>query len=368
MGGSRIAVVVIAGALAVLAAPVGAQPDDEIEMEPEGGSGSAVVPTDPVQPVKDPKMARKWLQAAQVLVQKGDYFLLRLKKPDEAKAQFDNAVLSFQKAIEAGDDVNVYFDLASVEDKLGKTDEAARHYRVVIKAQATARPDVLKKATAKLEEAMAKLGLVTLVVNPEGATISLAGTELGKSPLPDPLILMPGSYTFSFAADGFQPKETEIKVEAGSESERGIDLEPVKIIVEPVKQAPDPIEQVVTAKPPSKLPLYIGGGAAVGLVGVATVAGILAVGKNGTFKSADASENERRDAKSSGERLARITDVTMVGALVAGGFTAYWYLFKYKPAQKKFSTERNDPVASKVTVVPWVQSSTGGGVTLAGWF
>jgi hypothetical protein len=46
---------------------------------------------------------------------------------------------------------------------------------------------------------------VTLAVSPEGALISLAGTELGKAPLAEPLILMPGTYTLSFQADGFQP-------------------------------------------------------------------------------------------------------------------------------------------------------------------
>ena len=42
---------------------------------------------------------------------------------------------------------------------------------------------------------------------------------------------MPGTYTFSFAADGFQPKDLEITVEAGQESERSVELDPIKIII-----------------------------------------------------------------------------------------------------------------------------------------
>jgi hypothetical protein len=377
MRGHRIAVVLIAAGFAVFAAPVGAQPGDEIEMEPEGsgsGSGSAPAPTEPSPVAKDPKLAKKLLFAAQQMVAKGDYWT-RAKRPDDAKAQYETALTAFQKAIELGDDPNVYFELANVEDKLGKLDEAAKHWRVVIKAQTGVRPDILKKATAKFDDAVTKLGLVTLVIKPDGASISMAGTAIGTSPLPESMILMPGTYAFAFSAEGFQSKELEIKVEEGSESERGIDLEPVQLTIEPAKpEIEEPIEPAIVAKPPSKLPLYLGGGATVGFLGIATITGILAVGQHGTFTAADSSSGERTDARSSGERLARITDVMLVGTLGAAAFTTYWYMFKYKPAHKKFATEqqaarRSRPLdsSSKVTVVPWVQHDTGG-VTLAGSF
>jgi tetratricopeptide (TPR) repeat protein len=383
MGGRRIAVVLIAAGLAVYVSPVRAGPDDEIEMEPDTGSGSgsgsakpapkppdaAPDATKPAAPVKDPKAAKKWLFTAQQLVLKGDY-LTRMKKPDDAKVQYDNAFTAMQKAIETGDDVNVYFELAALDEKLGKIEDAAKHYRVVIKAGAAAKPDVLKKATAKFEEVSAKVGLVTLAIKPEGATVSLAGVELGKAPLPDALVLMPGTYKFSIAADGFQPKETELTVEAGSESERAIELEPVKIIVEPIKPHQPDEPDVVITKPPSKLPLYVGGGAAAGLIGIATVTGLLAVGQHGTFTAGDSSNGARADAKTNGQRLAKVTDVCLVGALLAGGFTAYWWQYKYKPAQKKFGTEkqpRPPAMSAKATVVPWVQSDVGG-FSLAGWF
>ena len=52
---------------------------------------------------------------------------------------------------------------------------------------------------------------------------------------------MPGTYTLSFAPVGFQPKDAEIKVEAGSESERKIELEPVKPISDqPQHDEPEP--------------------------------------------------------------------------------------------------------------------------------
>ena len=211
--------VVASLSLAVLASPVLAAPDDEIEMEPETGSGSAK-PPDPPKPdgeidmpgdpppgdpppvVKDPKLAKKVATTAQQAATKGDQ-LTRQKKLDDAKVQYETAVTAYLKAIELGDDLNLYYDLGVVEDKLGKTAEAARHWRTVIKGTG-ARADVVKKATAKFDEASTKIGLVTLVVKPEGAAISLDGKEIGTAPLAEPLILMPGTYSFQLAADGFQ--------------------------------------------------------------------------------------------------------------------------------------------------------------------
>ncbi|MEO8706446.1 MAG: PEGA domain-containing protein [Kofleriaceae bacterium] len=379
MGGSRLAVLIAAG-LVSQSGVASADPDDEIEMEgdpkpapkkpdpkpePKPAPTPDVKPaepaTDPNATVKDPKAAKKWLVTAQQLVQKGDYFVSR-KKPDDAKIQYENSLTAFQKALELGDDIAVYYELAVVEDKLGKFDDAAKHWRLVVKAPGM-KPDLVKKATAKFDDALTKLGLVTLTVAPQGASITFAGAEIGKAPLPEPLILLPGTYLFSFTADGFQPKETEVKVEAGSESERGIDLEPIKIIVETAKPKEPDVEVPVVEKPPSKLPLYVGGGVAVGLTGVAVITGILAVGKHGTFTDSGSSAGDRDSAQSSGKTFALVTDLTLVGALAAGGFTAYWYFLKYKPAQRKLATE-----SPKVGVAPWVQPSGAGGVTLVGSF
>jgi tetratricopeptide (TPR) repeat protein len=385
--GRRIAVVLAV----VLALPQAfAQPADpggDIEMDPQdagSGSGSAAKPPPPTTPTtppetedapitKDPKVAKKWQSAAVQLVQKGDY-LARKGKADEAKAQYDNAVTAYEKAIEASDDLNSHYDLGLVLEKLGKLDLAATHLRTAATAKAGVKPDVQKKAAAKFDELSTKVGLVTLTVNTVGATISIGGAEIAKTPLADALILMPGTYTLSFAADGYQPKDTEIKVEAGSESERAIELEPIKITVSPIRPDTDTATAKVGPKAPSLVPVYVGGGVAVGLGTIGIVTGILAVSQHSTFVAASSKKADRADAKANGMRLAHVTDALFVSALAAGGFTAYWYFFKYRPAKKKFgeapapsNRDPNAPDISKIDVVPWVQPS-GGGFSVAGSF
>jgi PEGA domain len=389
--GRRIACVLLAAVFALpqaWAQPGEPEPDIEMEPEPAGsgsgsGSGSATpTPTPPtgdgsaapVAVTKDPKVAKKWQTAAQQLVAKGDYNT-RKNKAEDAKLQYENALTAYAKAIEASDDPLLHYELGLVEDKLGKFDLAAVHMRTVVAAKTGVKPDILKKATAKYDELTTKVGLVTLTVNTEGATITLNGAEIGKSPITEPLIVMPGTYTLSFSADGYQPKDSEIKVEAGSESERAIELDPIKIVVEPIKNEPDGPITTTAPKPPSKLPIYVGGGAAVVFAGVGLVTGILAISAHSTFTAGDSKAVDRADAKSNGTTLAHVTDIMFAGALVAGGFTAYWYFFKYKPAQKKLTEgeqpiirrDPNAPDISKVDVIPWVQP-TAGGFSVAGSF
>jgi hypothetical protein len=379
--GRRIACVVLAAGFALPQAwAQPGEPEPDIEMEPEDAA-PAPAPTPPADGsaapapvVKDPKVAKKWQTAGQQLVQKADYNT-RKNKLEEAKAQYENALTAYGKAIEASDDLVLRYEMALVEDKLGKFDLAAVQLRTVTTVKTGLKPDILKKAIAKYDELTTKIGIVTLSVNTDNATITLNGTEVGKSPLTEPLIMMPGTYTLSFAADGFQPKDSEIKVEAGSESERAIELEPIKIIVEPIRNEPEAPIVTEAPKPPSKLPLYIGGGAAGAFAVVGIVTGIMAISQHSTFVADDSKAGDRADAKDRGTTLAHVTDIMFAGALVAGGFTAYWYFFKYKPAQKKqaeggepmIRRDPNAPDISKVDVVPWVQP-TAGGFSVAGSF
>ncbi|HEX2690198.1 MAG TPA: PEGA domain-containing protein [Kofleriaceae bacterium] len=386
MGGRRIALVVLAAFTApVVSRGVFAQPADpggDIELDPaQAGSGSAgdapegapSAVTPPAAPAKDPKVAKKWLAAGQQLMQRGSAFAAK-HQFDEAKVQFENAVTAYQKALSASDDVNIYVDLASAEDKLGKLDEAVKHLRHVANTKTSVRPEVMKRAIARLEDLSAKVGLVTLTVTPAGASITLGGAELGTAPLPEPLVLMPGTYTLSFQADGFQPKEAEIKIEPGSETERAIALDPVKVIVEPVAPVtpavPDEPLPVDRPKPRPSLPLYVGAGISCAGVLGAGIFGLVAISQHARFTAASTSKLDREDARINGQRFAVLSDVALGTAAVAAGFTAYWYFYKYKRSPAKpteIQARHPPPVAAKLDVVPWVQLQTGG-ITIAGWF
>jgi hypothetical protein len=351
---------------------------DDIDMDPDpdpgAGAGSATTstsptPTPPVtgtgsgdagEPaiVKDPKIVKKWLTAAQQLVAKGDYFTSR-KKPDDAKAQYENAITAYQHAIEAGDDVTLYYSLALVEDKLDAQPDAYHHLKWVVDVQPPVKPDLLKKAQTKLDEVTAKIGIVTLTIDPEGTTVSIAGKEYGDAPLKEPVVLMPGTYTASLSLVGYQPKQIELKLEAGATVDKKITLEPVPIKIVPSKYEPEP-EPVVAAPPPSKLPLIIGASATGAFAIGAMIFGGSAISQHRAYTDPTFTKKERADAQSLGRTMAHLCDASIGLAVVSAAFTVYWYHWKYQKeldAPPPGYTPREVP---KVDMIPWVSPDAGG--------
>ncbi|HUS28661.1 MAG TPA: PEGA domain-containing protein [Kofleriaceae bacterium] len=342
------------------------KPDPPPDAPPADAPPADTPPAD--QPiVKDPKVAKKWLQAGDLLMKNGDK-LAKQNKLDEAKVQYTNAVTAYQKAMEASDDVAAVplnWQLANAEDKAGDTPSALKHMKLVVDAQGM-KPDLVKKAQAKLDEMSMKVGVLTLTVAPDGTQISINGKQVGEAPMTEPLVLMPGAITVSFSAVGYQPKDVEFKIEAGSESERKIALEAVPIVTKPVDNdiGPEPEPDKPKQKNPM-IPVYIGAGATGALLLTATITGIIAVGDHATYVDPKASNSERADAQSGGRTMAHITDICLVGMIGAAAFTSYWYLYKVRPQQQAMAERqaaRRRPASnpSKVGVVPWVEPQAGG--------
>jgi PEGA domain len=329
---------------------------------------------------KDPKVARRWLAIGQMAVQRGAYFAAR-HRPDDARQQFDNAIIAYQKAIDAGDDPGLYLELALAEEKVGRLDGAVAHLRRVAQ-DSRVRPEVARRAAQKLDALLARVGIVTLRVTPPGASITLGGVELGQAPLAEPLVLLPGTYTLAFQASGHQPREAELQVEPGSETERAIDLEPIRIVVEPVRPlVAEDVAQVAPPPPPapSRLPLWVGGSVAIAAAAGAGILGGLAIGEHAVFTRRTTLPADRADAQADGRLLARLADAAAITAVAAAGFTAYWYFYRYRgrlansteDAARDPSDSRparhSPPISTKLDVVPWVQPQLGG-MMVAGWF
>jgi hypothetical protein len=355
VGAVRIAVVAL-----VVAAVVGHTATTAAQAD--GAASGSAAPA----PVKDPAAARKFVAAAQQLVARGN--ALVKTKPDDAKAAYENAQTALQRAIEVGDDINVYFQLGQVDEKLAALPAAYAAYKVLAAAPTGAQPALVKQAKARLDDLAGKLGLVTLVVTPDGVVVSVDHSPVGTTPLKDPVVLMPGSYTVSFAAvPGYEAKDLQLQVDPGSETERKIELAPAPAAVVQATVHEPATGSAVTAtggKPPSKLPLYIGAGA-FATFGVTTiVTGLVALHDHSIFVARETSPQDRYDAQVNGRHQAIASDVFLVGTVAAAGFTAGWYYFKYRKAFEKKPVEDTGP---KLDLGPWVEP-TGGGLLARGTF
>jgi hypothetical protein len=327
----------------------------DIEMEPEaagsGSSAGSAATAEPAGPVKDPKLAKKLFAAAQGFERKADQ-LAKQNKADEAKAQYAEAINAYQKAIEAGDDPSYTLALASAEDKSGDPASAYKAVKALLATQPPLKPDVQKKAQAKLDDLDGKVGKVTLTVTPDGTQIMIGGKTVAEAPMTEALVLSPGTYTVSFAAVGFEPKDTELKVEAGSESERKIQLSPVKVVPRSLENEPEPEKPVATK--PNFIPLYAGGGATAVLLVTSIVYDVKAKHQHDVFTAKNTKTNDRLDAQSNGRLFAHVADATLIAAIGAAAFSGYWYWYKVRPAM---AAQEQEP---KVGVAPWVQPDAGG--------
>ncbi|HEX7699848.1 MAG TPA: PEGA domain-containing protein [Kofleriaceae bacterium] len=343
----------------------------DIDMDPDPGSGSgsatpttAPTPTPPpdagTEPaiVKDPKVAKKWLTAAQQLASKGDYFTNR-KKPDDAKAQYTNAVTAYQHAIEAGDDVTVNYSLALIEDKLGAEPDAYQHLKLVVDAQPPVKPDALKKAQTKLDEVSGKVGIVTLTIDPDGTTVTIDGKSYGDSPIKEPIVLMPGTFAANFTLVGYQPKDVELKVEAGAGVEKKVTLEPVPIKIEPNKYEPEPEPAPIVNKP-SKTLLIAGLGATAVFTAGAIIFGASAISQHNAYVDPTFTKKERSDAQSLGRTMSHLCDTSIGLAVVSAAFTVYWYHWKYQKELDAPPPGYQPRAVPKVDMIPWVQPDAGG--------
>ncbi len=335
----------------------------DIDMEP-AGSGADQPPA-VVAVVKDPKVARKWLTAAQQLTSKGDYFTTRHKLED-AKAQYQNAVTAYQRAIESGDDVTVYYALALVEDKLGALPDAYAHLRLVVAAQPPARPDAVKTAQTKLDEVAGKVGLVTFNVEPEGTSIAIAGKEYGDSPLREPIVLLPGTYNATFTLVGYQPRELELKLEAGAGIEKKIELEPVPIKITPSSLTVEPEPPPIIIRP-SRGPLIVGASFTAIFTAGAIAAGASAISQHRAYVDPTFTNKERADAQKLGRTMAHLCDAGIGLAVVSAAFTIYWYRWHYSAERDAPPSAYHPREVPKVDVLPYVQPD-GGGLAAVGSF
>lgn len=344
-------------------------PDGEGEGEPE-----------PEEVVRDPKMAKKLAEGAAKIVKSADK-LWKRKKVDQAKEEYARAIPAYQRSFELHPDAKILVIMGGLEEKLEMWFEARTHFAQALAETEIPLPDDKwrAKAQAGLDNATMYLGIVTLMVQPDGSTISVDGVEVGVSPLAEPLVLKPGEYTLSITSEGFLPLETKLVVEGGSESERSFELDPEPIkYTPPPEPDPEPIAPPPPPEPPSKLILMIGAGSTLAFTIGAITTGVIALGKHGTFNDPAASEADKDAAQSSGPTMAMLSDVFTTLALVAAGGTAYYYLKVYTPQVKEHEAElegdegemaraKSRRRAPKVVVAP-VVGEHGGGLSIGGWF
>jgi hypothetical protein len=106
---------------------------------------------------------------------------------------YEKARLAFLQAYLLKPHSAVLLNLAQSELRAGRYGEAAEHFAKYIRENPSAA--AMDHAKAGFEEARQKVTELNVQVNATGAAVSIDGADVGRSPLPNALYLMPGRHS-----------------------------------------------------------------------------------------------------------------------------------------------------------------------------
>jgi tetratricopeptide (TPR) repeat protein len=312
------------------------------------------------------KEAVRLLASGDRKLQRGDRHMER-DRLGKGKKEYESALADYQAAYDSYPQPKIFFPIARAEQKLGRFLDAFRHYNQLLEEvenPSDALKTEVKKAIAQCKE---NLGAFDMDVKPKGATIKIDDNEIGIAPLSEPFYVSVAEHTYVITADGHTPREGKITIQAGEVYDESIVLEKIPLVV-----GDDDDEQPILTKKKktagvNKMPLYIGLGATGGLAALATLTGVLAASKHGTFTDDTKTPAERESAKDSGKKLALTTDILFVATIGAGAFTAYYYYKVFKPEQAELEARKARNAKASIWWSPYA-SDDGAGVAVGGRF
>ncbi|HET7545740.1 MAG TPA: PEGA domain-containing protein [Polyangiaceae bacterium] len=279
-----------------------------------------------------------------------------------AAGDFSAAYTGYSKANELIPSVQASYWVAKSLDQGGKTDEAIKGYEALL-----ADPNASKLGEEKLADANARLtalkaslvGEITVTTAAPGAVLLVDGTPQ-PGPLPAVLKLSPGPHKLTLTAEGYDPKELDLQVQAGTKVQQSVEMVPK---APPPPPPPPPVAETAPPPPPppaekhSKVPAYVTLGIAAGGAVVGTIFGVKALSAKSDFDN-----NPTTEHADDTERNALIADMAFGVALTLGVTGIVLLTSGDDEAPAKAAKLHQPPQAPKGTlrVLPYIGRESGG--------
>jgi hypothetical protein len=291
-----------------------------------------------------------------------------LKDPDGAR--YEEAYREFRAAYSASPSYKILGNLGLCALKLERDGEAIEAYETYLKHASELDPSEVMQVRTDLSTLKTGLVQVTLKVTPPGATVTDTRTPTRGDRVSNvydasggtlKVAIRAGHHQVAVRLSDYQETTWEFDAPPGATLNKEITLR--KVTPDTVQVVTPP---VVTHLPPSRpLPtgFWIGVATTGALTAGATVVGILALKNGADYK--DANNGRHVDLATSlhddTNKLNIASDVLIVGAALAAGFTVYEYLARP-------TVPATNEKQAHVRVIPMV-SDKGGLLSLSGtWF
>lgn len=180
-----------------------------------------------------------------------------------SEGRMHEALRAFRDAWALEQSPEIAANLAIIEAKFGKHRDAAEHFRFALSHISTAATDEQKRAIADgLDAEKREVVTLTLSVRPAGVVISIDGVAM---PLTDEVYVTEGTHTLVASLSGYESTTVPINSFAGTTLPVAINLRRLDMATHGSVAAVPQMETTLgkSSRPPSLVPVFIGGGIAV---------------------------------------------------------------------------------------------------------
>ncbi|WP_157068903.1 PEGA domain-containing protein [Sandaracinus amylolyticus] len=316
------------------------------------------------------------------------------------RADYQVALEAFQEAYRLAPHPMVRVNIANAYEQLDRPLEALFHFERFLAESTGASREQRREVDAAVRRLRQRVGELDLHVTPDGAVVTIDGTEQRRAPIAEPVRVVAGDHTIDIQLDGYRAERRTVTV-AGGQTARvdvrlaraeavvasGVGASPVEATgteAEPVVAStePEPVVEPI-AEPEPTPPPSSGGGfrilEGVWVAGAITIAAGIAAGVTGGLALAANDDFERhvatyedtslpeavreqarvdgREAADSASTLAVVTDALLITTILAAGTTAFLLITTQEGGM--LADEETD-----VAVVPMVGESVAGAMVL----
>lgn len=330
---------------------------------------------------------------------------------------YRGALESFQEAYRLAPHPSVRVNMANCYEHLGRPIEAIHHFdRFLAEAENPSRQQ-RREVQGAMRRLRALVGEVRFAIAPDGAMVTIDGSETRRAPVLDPILMSRGSHTVAVSLEGYVSVRETINIEGGETQRVSIRLDrvgsgrppvastdpetgdPVQDTGDPVQDTDDttsesdPVAFATGIEPSDDSPSDASGGGGfelrittpVIIAGAATgafllgaiITGVVALSFNDQFEDAVIRRNaartpaERSQARADGfaaadtaKALSVVTDVFIIGTIAAAGLTGFFVIIEGMNGDDSMA---GGDEGVRLVAVPSV-ATDGGGLVLIGSF
>lgn len=129
--------------------------------------------------------------------------------------EFQTALDAFQEAYRLAPHASVRLNIANCYAELGRPVEALFHFEHYLSEATGLTAAQRRDVQASIDRLEASVGTITLAVTPDGASITIDGSDTRRAPVTDPVRVVAGDHVVDIALDGYVSEHQTVHVEGG---------------------------------------------------------------------------------------------------------------------------------------------------------